>query len=186
MPTTKSSWGVAIKYAIITAIASFIFQIIMYATGTFTNKWLPYLGFVILIAGMVYAIKDRRDKELGGNISYGQAFGVGFQFCLILGLFSAILSYILFNFIAPDMVETILRQTETDMINRGMSDDQVKMGMEWTRKIVSPVGMVITSLISTLFFGAIISLIVAAIMKKENPMIPPGGMNPSDTYNPGT
>ncbi|MCY7410399.1 MAG: DUF4199 domain-containing protein [Chitinophagales bacterium] len=168
METQKSAFSVALKYAIITALASFIFGIIMYVTNLYLNQAVSWLQYVILLAGIIFCVKDRRDKDLGGYITFGQGFSVGFLFCILTGLFSLITSYIMISFIAPDMIEQILKMTEQSMIDKGMSDDQISMAMGMTKKMMTPVWMSVWVMFFTAFFGAILSLIVAAIMRKEN------------------
>src|SRR5256885_5559970 len=94
----KSPIGVALKYAIITALASFIFSIITYVTKLYLNQAVNWLFYLILLAGLIFTVKDRRDKELGGYITFGEGFGTGFLFCIIYGVFSMITTLIMMNF----------------------------------------------------------------------------------------
>lgn len=167
METKKSAFSTALKYAIITALAMFIYSIILYITGLYLNNNINLLTYIIMLAGLVFAVKDRRDKDLGGFISFGEAFKTGFLFCMITGVIGVVFSLIMLNFIAPEMIDEILKKAESDMINQGLPDAQIEVAMEWTRKFTSPVWMAVWSLLSTAFFGAILSLIVAAIFKKN-------------------
>ncbi|MBS1659170.1 MAG: DUF4199 domain-containing protein [Chitinophagales bacterium] len=173
MEKNKSSWGVVFKYAIITALASFIFSLLVYLMNLYTSNWINYLAYVILFAGLIFAVKEHRDKNLGGFITFGQAFGTGFLFCIITGLIGVVTGYILMHYIAPDMVDEIMKVTEQRMVEKGMSEDQVSVAMEWTRKFMTPTWFAIWSVIMTAIFGAILSLIVAAIFKRVNPNAPP-------------
>ena len=159
MENKKSAFSTALKYAIITALAMFIFSIILYITGMYLKSNVNLLTYIIMLAGLVFAVKDRRDKDLGGMISFGEGFKTGFLFCMITGVITVVFSLIMMNFIAPEMIGEILK---------GLPDDQVEMAMEWTRKFTSPIWITIWSLVSTAFFGAILSLIVAAIFKKDH------------------
>ena len=168
MEPKKSAFPVALKYAIITSLASFIFSVILYMTGLYLNNGIQWLGFIILLVGLIFTIKDRRDKDLGGFITFGQAFGAGFLFCIIVGLIGVLTTYIMMNFIAPDMVEQLLKVTEQKLIDKGMSDDQIQVAMNMTKKFMTPVMMAVWTVVGTAFIGCILSLIVAAIMKKES------------------
>ncbi|HUM47095.1 MAG TPA: DUF4199 domain-containing protein [Chitinophagales bacterium] len=168
METQKSAFSTALKYAIITALAMFIFSIILYITGMYLNNGMNWLSYIIMLAGLVFAVKDRRDKDLGGFLSFGEGFKAGFLFCIITGAIGMVFSLIMMNFIAPDMMDEILKKAEADMINKGLPDSQIQVAMEWTRKFTSPLWIAIWSLVSSAFFGAILSLIVAAIFKKDN------------------
>lgn len=171
MEPRKSAFPVALKYAIITSLASFILSLIFYLTNLYTNQAASWLVYIILLVGLIFTIRERRNKDFGGFISFGQAFGAGFLFCILTAAFSAVLSYIMLNFIAPDMVGEILKVTEQRMLDKGMTDEQVDMAMEMTRKFMTPVMMIVWVIVWTAIFGAIASLIAAAIMKKENPQL---------------
>lgn len=173
MEPKKSAFSTALKYAIITALASFIFSLITYVTNLYLNNAINWLVYIILCAGLVFTVKDRRDKDLGGYITFGQAFSAGFLFCVLFAVLSGLLTYIMMQFIAPDMVAEILKQTEQKMLDRGMSDDQVQTAMGYTRKFMTPVWMVLWAVFFTALFGVIFSLIVAAIFKKNNPQLQP-------------
>jgi hypothetical protein len=168
MEAQKSAFGTALKYAIITALAMFIFSIVLYITNMYLNQGLNWLSWVIMLAGLIFAVKDRRDKDLAGFISFGEAFKTGFIFCLLTGAIGAVFSFIKMNFIAPDMLGEILKKAETDMINKGLPDDQIKIAMGWTRRFTTPLMIAVFSVVGSAFFGAILSLIVAAIFKKDN------------------
>lgn len=168
METQKSAFSTALKYAIITALAMFIFSIILYITGMYLNNGMNWISYIIMLAGLVFAVKDRRDKDLGGFISFGEGFKTGFVFCLLTGVMGAIFGLILMKFIAPDMIDEVLKKAETDMINQGMPDSQIEMAMDWTRKLMTPVWFSVISLVMSALIGAVLSLIVAAIFKKDN------------------
>ena len=173
MEPKRSPFSTALKYAIITGLASFIFSIITYVTNLYLNSAVNWLVYLILLAGLVFTVKDRRDKDLGGYITFGEAFGAGFLFCVLFAVLSAITSYIMIQFIAPDMITEILKQTEQKMIDKGLSDDQIQMAMGYTKKFMNPAWMVLWIVVGTAFFGCILSLIVAAIFKKNNPQLQP-------------
>ncbi len=122
MEPRKSAFSTALKYAVITALAAFIFSVLLYVTNLYLNQTLNWLVYVILIAGLIFTVKDRRDKDLGGFITFGEAFIAGFLFCILFAVLSAISSYIMMQFIAPEMVAEIFIQTEQNLIDKGMSD----------------------------------------------------------------
>lgn len=169
----KSALSTASKYAILTALAMFIFSIILYMTGMYLNQGVNYLSYAIMLAGLIFAVKDRRDKDLNGFMTFGEGFKTGFLFCIITGAIGVVFSIIMMKFIAPDMIEQILKKAETDMINQGLPDSQIQVAMEWTRKFTTPLGIAIWSIVASAFFGAILSLIVAAIFKRSNGQLQP-------------
>ena len=64
---------------------------------------------------------------------------------------------------------------------KGMAQDQIDTAMHYTEKFMTPVMMSVFSLLSGIFFGMIIALIIAAIMKKTNPDPFASTSQPTDT-----
>ena len=69
----------------------------------------------------------------------------------------------------PDFIDKILEQAKTNMINKGMPEDQIEISMHYTQKFVTPVWIVIWVVIFDVFFGAVLSLITAGICVKKKP-----------------
>ena len=169
MEKTKSAFSTALKYAIIVGLASFIWGLVIYLTHMYLNSWIQWVGLVILLIGLILVVRERRDKDLGGFITFGQAFSVGFLFCMLLSVFSVVSNLLMTRLIAPDMMTEIMKYSEQKMVDKGMTDDQIAMGMKFTEKMMAPGAQAIIIILFTAFFGAILALIVAAIFKKENP-----------------
>lgn len=168
MQPQRSAFGTAIKYAIITALAMFIFSIITYATKLYLNQAVSWLNYVIVLAGLIFAVKDRRDKDLNGYITYGQAFSTGFLFCILVGVFAAISTYLMTAFIAPDMVAEMSKMQEQKLVEKGLDDQTVSKAMEMTNKFMTPGVISGFVLFFVVLIGTVLTLIVAAIFKREN------------------
>jgi hypothetical protein len=168
MEPKKSAFSTALKYAIITALASLIFTILIYMIKIHVYWWAGVLGLLIPIAGLIFLVKERRDKDLNGYITFGQAFSIGFLFFVLIGAIGMLTGFLMNEVIAPDMSEDILRNMEDKLLNRGMSEEQVEMTMRFQRKLQSSPLREILTLIGSAIIGALFSLIVAAIFKKED------------------
>src|SRR4030095_2135044 len=167
METEKSAMSTAFKYAIITALAIFILSIILYITNLYLNQSASYISYLVLLVGLVFAVKNRRDKDLGGYITYGEAFKTGFLFSVITTIIVTVFSFIMMQFIATDMIDNILKTTEQRMIDKGMTDDQVTMAMNFTRRLMTPGWLALIGVVFFTLVGLVLSLIVAAVFKKE-------------------
>ena len=136
-------------------------------TKLYLNQYISWLSYLILLVGIVFVVKARRDKDLNGFISFGEGFKTGFFMSFLTSLIVSVFSLIMLKFIAPDMVDNVLKVTEQRMVDKGLSDDQVNMAMEMTRKFMTPTWMFIAGLVLFTLFGTVASLIVAAIFRKE-------------------
>lgn len=132
------------------------------------NRALGYLQYIFFLGFGLAAIKIHRDKNLNGEIGYGQAFITALLTILWLSIVMAIVTYIFFK-INPEKADEIMQKGLEAMDKRRdkgeMSDedfDKAKKVMEW---INGAVPMAITSFLSCLVPGIITSLIAAAFHK---------------------
>ena len=165
-----SSLNVSAKWAgiyVITAIViTYLFQFLAVDQGS-SAKYLSYIPF---IAFLLLAQKEYKD-QLGGFITFGQGFMSGFIYSVIAGIIIAIFMYIYLGILSPQVWEQILATTRDKLTeNKNLSSEQIDQAMEITRKYGVLLTVVGTA-IGTPIVGAIISLIGAAIFKKERSVL---------------
>ena len=155
------TWGA------ITGIVVIIYSLLLYVFNQTYNRSLGLLSYVILIACIMIGSLAYRNKVLGGTISYGDAFMIGLLITVFAGIISSFFSFILVRFIDPGLVEQAITQTEEMLLEKGLSEDIIERSIERTRNMVgSPFSVIIGIFFFTLI-GTVISLITAAIVKKE-------------------
>ena len=160
-----SSTGVALKWAVIYLLISIVITYLFQFLNVDQTGGVKWLGFIPLIVFLFLAQKEYKD-QLGGYISYGDAFLPGLFFSLFAGIFGAIFSYLYFAILNPAEFERILTTTQTQMEAKGSSPDQIEAAIGFMRKggvFLITVGSAVTVIV----LGIIISLITAAILKKE-------------------
>lgn len=120
-----------------------------------------YVPFILAILFVQSTFK----KELGGFITFGKAFSAGFKVAAYTGLFLAILLIFYYKVLDPEAYVAIM---ETAMKTAGDDANKVK-GVEMMRPyMIFFIGF--GAAISYTFFGLIVSLIGAAVLKKEKPL----------------
>lgn len=165
--STPSSSKSAMQFGLTLGIALTVISLAVYVLELYEHQWINYLSTVVLIAGIVMGIKNRRNKELGGYISYGSALGYGTLITLFASIISATLSMCYLAFIDDSFIQFTLDQQETQMYEKGMADEQIEMAMEMTAKFMNPLWMGVMAVVMSTIMGFIISLIVAAFLKKD-------------------
>lgn len=161
----------SMKWGFYTGLALIALSLIFYILNVDpNNRGLQFLSYPILIAGIVFGTKIYRDNALEGFISYGRSVGSGVLISLFASIIIALYTYLFFAFVDPSFVEKILEITEQDMIDRGMSDQDIDMGMEMARKFTTPGMMAVTSIFIYTFMGLIFSLLTSFFLKKNKPM----------------
>jgi hypothetical protein len=86
------------------------------------------------------------------------------------GVIAALYTFIHYSYIQPEFIENIREQSYIEMTkkNPNMVGEQLDTALKMMNFFTSPFFMSTMILISSLFFGLIISLITGAILKKEN------------------
>lgn len=160
----------AMNFGALLGLVLILYSALLYAIDQSTNQYLSWISYVFLAAGIVLGTKHYRDKVNEGFITYGQALWTGTLIVLFASFITAFYTYIFTKFIDPGMVEKILEQTETQMLEQNnMSEEDVETAMKITRMFVTPGMMSISIVFITTVMGFVISLITSAILKKENP-----------------
>ena len=83
----------ALKYGAINGLATFAFFILLYALGKNPMGSWSVLGWFIPVVFTVIAIRNYRNKDLGGYITYGQGLGAGLLVSIFSGFLVAVLVY---------------------------------------------------------------------------------------------
>ncbi len=171
----------ALKYGLISGIGIILLSALGYLIGAefMLNFGRMFMIFYLLMY-VYFSFKIRSD--LGGYISYGSAFGKIFLMCLISSLLNILFTLLLYNVIDPGFHEKIqalvLAKAQAEMELKNVPQENMEMGLKMAKKFSGNLGLVIG------FFGyallsVVFSLIMAAILKKEKPLIgetaPEGG-----------
>lgn len=165
-PTTTAR--VALKWGVITGIASIIFSTIIFVTGQITNQALSSLGLAILIVTMVLAMKEFRGQN-SGFMTYGQGLGIGALMAGISGFIGATFNYVYQAFIDTTLRQQILDKTREQLEERGMDDTQIEAALEMSAKFSSPGIMFAFGVVFSVIAGFVIALIISAFLKKDKP-----------------
>ncbi|MBN1158053.1 MAG: DUF4199 domain-containing protein [Bacteroidales bacterium] len=132
------------------------------------------VNYGIVIVFVIYGIRSYRNKVLGGTISFGNAFLTG----LLIVVFAAVLNNfyaLIFNtIIDPGYVDRVYESMTnwaydfySDM---GLPDNQIDIAMDRLEKQqenYSPLRTFFSGILGYAAFGAIVSLIAAAFLKKD-------------------
>jgi hypothetical protein len=153
----------------ILGLVGIIYNVILYMFDMNLNQTMGYLGFLITIIVLIIAIRSFRDNVRGGVLPFGPAFSFGFVVILVSGVIGIIYAYILWTVIDPDIIGKMKDMQMEKMLEKGLPEEAVDQAMEISGKFTTPLMMTIFGLLSSVFFGTIIALIIAAIFKKDEP-----------------
>ena len=164
----RPQWKVAMTYGAMYGLASSIIYLIFDFSGAaFDNPAPKWIGYLILIIAICMGIVNYRNNEMGGYIKYSRSLGTGVLIGLFGGIVTGIFTVIMFTVIDPELAQKIAEKTQEDMVEKGMSEDQISMAVSWTQKLMHPALLFIFSILSGAFMAFIFSLIISVFTKKE-------------------
>lgn len=174
-PATVSPQPTIVRYGLIGALVLIIYGLlgnILGFTSPANGIMAAMIGglvvFVFYIIIMVLPVRKHRDQDLGGHIPFGRAFTVAFLTSLIVGIISTAFNMLYMNVIDPSLGATIIEDTRDMYEGMGMSEAQIESAMKQVERGFTVTGQLMGLGIGV-GFGAVIALIIAAIMKKNPP-----------------
>ncbi|WP_421826427.1 DUF4199 domain-containing protein [Larkinella sp.] len=168
MEEKPSTARLALKWGLISGVIFMVYTTAVNVTGQFANTVLPWLSLVISVTMIVMAMREFRTLN-GGFMSYGEGVSIGTLVSVISGLISVTYNLIYTSFIDPTIRQQILDNAREQMENRGMPDEQIEQAMEFTEKLQGPGLQFLIGILVAAIFGALISLIAAAFIRRNRP-----------------
>lgn len=162
-----------IYFGLITGAVLMVFSLIMFLLNLHMNKAVNWIGYVFLVAGMIYGTLDYRKKYSNGFLSYGKAFSSCFWIGLFAGILASVYLYVFVQFIHPGFINELLDQMRSEMLKKSpdMSEEQIELAVSMSAKFMSPIMMSLWGLAAYTALSAIIGLILAIFLKKEDPSL---------------
>ena len=172
MEKSANVWKANLVNGLILGLLGVVFSLVLWFLDLTFNKNMGYIFMIVETVILFFLVKSYRDNYLHGAISFGQALGAGVVIFLYTSIITAIFSALLYTVIDPELMNKGLAATEEIYRERGMPQEQIDMGLKMAGKMMKPAISIPIGLIISMFFGFIMSLIVAAFVRKEgNPLI---------------
>jgi len=172
-----SLWKSALTNGVYLGLISILISVVIWAAGLIESMGLfggVIIGLLSLVVSFVLLllfVKNYRNKELGGYISFGEAFKFTMLVIIVSTIISLIYTYIFNAFIAPDYMENLMavmqQKTMAFMESKGVSEAQIDNALEKFKEIPSIGKTLRQTALSGLIGGTIISLIVSLIARKK-------------------
>jgi hypothetical protein len=160
-----------LKFGLLIGLASAVFTLLLYVVGVDDNKGLGMISFLILFGGLWLGIKEIRDQEKGGFITFNDAWKQGFRIILWSSVVTTVFTLIYMGWINPDLMANQLDASRIEMEEKGLSSEQIDQAMSMTAMFTTPWAAAVFAFLGNLFIGMLIALIPAAILKKIEPEI---------------
>ncbi|MGQ8335208.1 DUF4199 domain-containing protein [Sunxiuqinia sp. A32] len=169
----------AMNAGIILAIVSILFSVIVWITKLIENMGI-FGSFVIMLVSLVITVvllivftKRYRDINLGGQITFKDAFLFGLFIVVLSTVITSLYNYIFHNFIDPGYQERVMTSMQDKvyqmMSSKGVPEAQIEetLNQMAAQEKPTPLQLLRQSVIFGLIGGSIMSLISSAIIKKN-------------------
>lgn len=158
----------SLQYGIILGLASSLLFIINYLAKVPMDSAINQISaWALAIAAIVLILKNFRDKKNNGRLAYGRGVGLSCLSGLWSGIIYGLFFYIFLKYISPEYLELIQDKTISDMMDRGMDDDQIEKSMKMAGIFLTPEFMGSMVVLSSTFMYTLLGLIVTGILKKN-------------------
>lgn len=166
----NSAIASSLTSGIIVGIVLIVFSLLMYFLDVDPQSKIMWLSYLILAAGLWWAIISYRNKLPGGYLTYGKAFSAGFFTGLFASIILAIFTFIYVQYIDTTLIDKILANAEDKILNTqpNISDEDLDRALSMTRKFTNPSMMSIFSFVGNTILSTLFSLIIAIFAKRED------------------
>lgn len=154
--TTEIKWGV------IFTIATLLWMVLEKALGWHDeniDKHAIFTNFFTIIALtlFVFALLEKRNKDLGGKMTWFQGVASGMIISVVVTILSPLSQYITHKFITPDYFKNAIAYA---VENKGMSQENAETWFSFKSYLIQ-------SAFGALGMGTVISAIVALFIRKK-------------------
>jgi ABC-type spermidine/putrescine transport system permease subunit II len=169
----RSAMSNGLYYGMIMGGVLIVFSLILFLLDLHMNRSVGSLGYLILAAGMIWGTLDYRKKYTNGFLTYGKAFSSCFWIGLFAGIIGTIYFLIFMTYIHPGYINEAMELARVQMeeSRSDLSEEQMEQAMEMSAKFMSPLFMTVMALVMYTIVSAVIGLIAAIFLKKEDPTL---------------
>jgi hypothetical protein len=154
-------------YGLIYGLVTIIFSALLMAMKIDLDSNIKYVSYAIILGGLIMNAMAFA-KANNHYVTYGNVYGSCFKAVLIMSAFATVWGIII-TYAFPGLKDQVLSQMADKFEQDGTPEEQATMAMNMTEKYWGAM-MIFGSLLGTLFMGAILSLVAAAIPKKKGAM----------------
>ena len=158
----------AVKTGLLLGLICIVSFLTVFYTHQMTNTYWQWALYAVIFFFVLVTLRMLRARKFEGYISFGTAFSYCFQTILYAGAFDVIFQWAFFKFFSPEGMSMLIKDTYNNLISRGYPQAQIDLSMKLIRMMYSnPLIIAGMGLLSFAMVGAGLSLILAAICKKE-------------------
>jgi len=176
MKKNAKYWNYATIAAVLIGICNVLpnYADALFATtffSSFSLLWkLATSLLILMIVGKKIVAEEATPLE---GYSYGKSFGWCYLSSILAGIVEGFLTVLYAKVVVPDYLDKTKNMVMNIISeNPAYTPDMISMVEKNVNQVMTPTGLIFSGIIAAVFAGAIMSLIVAAIIKKNpDPMV---------------
>jgi hypothetical protein len=162
---------VIIKYTLISAGVGIVLTLLSSMMGLMNKGFgtIMLVGLVSLFIGvmvLVYAVREHRDQQLGGLITFNRVFIVTLAIMFLSGVINQLFSYVYSNYINPNAISEVLESTRSMMEKMNLPEEAIEKAIQDAEISAKSPMTIVKGIGGSALGGAIVGAIMGAIMKK--------------------
>lgn len=166
-PPKVSPWKTGGRWGLIGVAITTVLTLLFYVINIINESWAGWIMFIPWIMAITMAMRDHRNKDLGGYISYGKCLSVAMVAVLVMSVIGAIVGGIFYHVIAPELMAERMAKAVAQMEEQGMSDEQVEQAISMFKIFSGPLVGGIVAIIGGTIMGLVIALVSALFVQKK-------------------
>ncbi len=159
------------KFGLFTSFILFVWMVMVYTIIVpnyhEAGNFVMFVSILIPVIGIFLGIKERKEKNNFGYITYKEAFKTGIVITFIIAVMIVLFTYVYYEYINPDYVNFLSAKSEQTMIEKNIPRDQIDNALTILRYQFSLNVQIIQQLLFVLIGGIVISIILSFLLKKE-------------------
>jgi len=159
-----------LKYGILTGFVILIWMVLIYAfhwQQEILNNYADYVTFLILAIGIYLLVLHKREKDNSGVLTFKQAFQEGMSVSFVVALLIGAFLMLYVELINPNYVNEVTKQAADYYKSQSLTQQQIDNNVQGIKAWYSPFGQFTYGIGTTMLAGLLISLVVAAVMKRS-------------------
>lgn len=134
-----------------------------------SNDVVGYTAMIVMFSLIYFGIRNYRDKELAGIISFGKAFKTGILIALVGSTIYVVAWLFYYYLFVPDFIDVFIPHVLKEAAEKGPAElaAKTKEMAEFKEMYKNPLLVVLITYAEVFPIGLVVALISAAILKKK-------------------
>jgi hypothetical protein len=147
-----------------------LYLLLLYIFGMMNKTSMTNFGGILFILGGYVSVRQYRNQYKEGFIRFGTAYGTCILTFLAAGFIWAIYEFFLYKYLSPGLLEIKITEAQDALLKLGWNEEKVEAFTTLSKP--TPFTNAFGYFFTTAFWGALLSLLIAALLKREsNPLL---------------